>query len=143
MDILRIDHLHVKGFDYEKAREAYEQLMGREFVIDLDFTDDQGTEVVYEPYPLGIELFNPTDPALTSGRLASSSKPGVFAVSYKVPDIEKGIEEMEAMGYGCIEVFDFGDIKEAIFETYETFGFYVELISYPGDSITEVYNNVE
>ena len=48
-----------------------------------------------------------------------------------------------ALGYERVEVFDWGDIKEAIFETYQTFGFYVELISYPGDSITEVYNTVE
>ena len=64
-------------------------------------------------------------------------------MSYKVPDIEAGIADMKAMGYECIEVFDWGDIKEAILETYQTFGFYVELISYPGDSITEVYNTVE
>ena len=63
-------------------------------------------------------------------------------MSYKVPDIEAGIADMQIMGYECIEAFDWGNIKEAIFETYATFGFYVELISYPGDSITEVYNNV-
>lgn len=143
MEILRIDHLHVKGFDFEDTRAAYERLMGREFVIELDFTDDQGTEVVYEPYPLGVELFNPTDPTLTSGRLADGAKPGVFAVSYKVPDIEVAMEEMKAMGYELIEFYDFGDIKEAIFETMDTFGFYVEIISYPGNTITEVYNNVE
>lgn len=141
MDILRIDHLHIKGFEYEGFKGAFEQLMGKEFYMDMEF-EDQGTEVAYEPYPIGCELFNPTDATLTSGRLASTSRPGVFAVSYKVPDIEAGIAEMRAMGYECIEVFDFGDIKEAIFETYQTFGFYVELISYPGDSITEVYNNV-
>ena len=142
MDILRIDHLHVKGFEYEGFKGAFEQLMGKEFYLDDMEFEDQGTVVSYEPYPIGCELFNPTDATLTSGRLAATSSPGVFAVSYKVPDIEAGIEEMKAMGYECIEVFDFGDIKEAIFETYATFGFCVELISYPGDSITEVYNNV-
>ena len=142
MDILRIDHLHVRGFEYEGFKGAFEKLMGKEFYMDLDFSDDQGTEVSYEPYPVGMELFNPTDATLTSGRLAVTSHPGVFAVSYKVPDIEAGIAEMKDLGYECIEVFDFGDIKEAIFETYQVFGFYVELISYPGDSITEVYNNV-
>ncbi len=139
---MRIDHLHVKGFEYEGFKGAFERLMGKEFYLDDMEFEDQGTVVSYEPYPVGMELFNPTDATLTSGRLASMSNPGVFAVSYKVPDIEVGIADMQAMGYELIEVFDFGDIKEAIFETYRTFGFYVELISYPGDSITEVYNNV-
>ena len=142
MDILRIDHLHIKGFEYEGFKGAFEQLMGKEFYMDMEF-EDQGTEVAYEPYPIGCELFNPLDDTLTSGRLAATSRPGVFVVSYKVPDIEAGIADMKAMGYELIEVFDWGDIKEAIFETYQTFGFYVELISYPGDSITEVYNTVE
>ena len=141
MDILRIDHLHIKGFEYEGFKGAFEQLMGKEFYMEMEF-EDQGTEVAYEPYPIGVELFNPLDATLTSGRLAATSHPGVFAVSYKVPDIEAAVEEMRAMGYELIELFDFGDIKEAIFETYDIFGFYVELISYPGDSITEVYNNV-
>ena len=141
MDILRIDHLHVKGFEYEGFKGAFEQLMGKEFYMEMEF-EDQGTEVSYEPYPIGCELFRPIDDTLTSGRLAATSHPGVFAVSYKVADIEVGIADMQAMGHELIEVFDFGDIKEAIFDTYKLFGFYVELISYPGDSITEVYNNV-
>lgn len=143
MEILRIDHLHVKGFEYEGFKGAFEKLMGKEFYMEMDFSDFQGTEVSYEPYPVGMELFNPTDTSFSSGRLADGARPGVFAVSYKVPDIEVGIAEMQELGYELIEVFDFGDIKEAIFKTLDTFGFYVELISYPGDSITEVYNNVE
>lgn len=58
--ILRIDHLHIKGFEYEGFKGAFEQLMGKEFYIEMEF-EDQGTEVAYEPYPIGCELFNPTD----------------------------------------------------------------------------------
>ena len=48
MDILRIDHLHIKGFEYEGFKGAFEQLMGKEFYMDMEF-EDQGTEVAYEP----------------------------------------------------------------------------------------------
>lgn len=143
MKILRIDHLHVKGVDFEQTKGAYEQLMGNDFYMQMDFSEDQGAEVAYQPYPMGIELFRVTDREKTSGHLVDGAQPGVFAVSYKVLDIQEGCEEMQAMGYRLIELFDFGDIKEAIFDTVDAFGFYVELISYPGDSITEVYNNVE
>ena len=36
MDILRIDHLHIKGFEYEGFKGAFEQLMGKEFYMDME-----------------------------------------------------------------------------------------------------------
>lgn len=143
MKILRLDHLHMKGKNFDKTAQALEKLMGKDFLLRMDFTEDQGTEVVYEPYPIGIELFNPTDSSKTSGRIAFEAQAGVIAISYKVINIREAMVDMDNLGYKLIEYFDFGDIQEAIYDTKDDLGIMIELIEYPGDSITEVYNNVE
>lgn len=142
MNILRLDHLHMKGPNFDKTALALEKLMESDFYMKMDFTEEHGTEVAYQPYPIGIELFNSTDISKNSGRIAAESEIGVIAISYKVPNIAIAQTEMESLGYKLIEYFDFGDIQEAIYDTKEDFGVLIELIEYPGDSITDVSNNI-
>ncbi|MBC3888114.1 hypothetical protein GH810_07310 [Acetobacterium paludosum] len=143
MKILRIDHLHMKGNNFDKTAQAMEKLIGQDFYMRMDFTEKDGAEVAYQPYPIGLELFNPTDISKNSGRIAAESQPGVIAISYKVPNIKEAQGEMESLGYKLIEYFDYGEIQEALYDTKDDFGLMIELIEYPGDSITDVSNNIE
>ncbi|MBQ3302170.1 MAG: hypothetical protein IJH04_08525 [Eggerthellaceae bacterium] len=138
MKIERVDHLHVSAPDFDKFVDEFKKIMGREFTApDMDM-QHYGTIVTYEPYPIGIELFKAYDAERSvSSRLAASSR-GVFAVSYKVPDIQEARKELEELGYKEIEYYDFGPIKEALYDTDDKFGFNLELIEYAGEDIQEV-----
>ena len=116
MEIERIDHIHMKGPDFESTTKALGEIIGRDMYMQMDFTEDEGVEVAYEPFPIGIELFRVTDPTRTTGAVADSSSIGPFAISYKVPDIQDGIRDLEALGYRQIKYFDFGPIQEVLFD---------------------------
>jgi len=139
MEIERIDHIHMKGPDFESTMEALDEIIGRDMYMQMDFTEDEGVEVAYEPFPIGIELFRVTDPTQITGAVADSSSIGPFAISYKVPDIQEGIRDLEALGYRQIKYFDFGPIQEVLFDTKERLGFYVELIEYEGNNIISAF----
>jgi len=139
MKIERIDHIHMKGPNFENTAKALGEIIGRDVYMQMDFTEDEGAEVAYEPYPIGIELFRVTDPTKTTGSVADSSPVGPFAISYKVTDIQEGIRDLEALGYRQIKYFDFGPIQEALFDTKDRLGFYLELIEYKGNSIVDAF----
>ena len=82
MKIERIDHIHIKGPDFNRTVNALGEIIGRDIYMQMDFTDDEGTEVAYEPFPIGIELFRVTDPTKTTGSVANSCPVGPFAISY-------------------------------------------------------------
>ena len=139
MEIERIDHIQMKSPDYENSAKALREIIGRDMYVQMEFTEDEGAEVAYEPFPIGIELFRVTDPTKTTGSVADSSPVGPFAISYKVTDIQKGIHDLETLGYRQIKYFDFGPIQEVLFDTKDRLGFYLELIEYKGNNIVEAF----
>jgi len=139
MEIERIDHIHMKGLHFDNTAKALGEIIGREIYMQMDFTEEEGAEVAYEPFPIGIELFRVTDPTKTTGSVADSSPIGPFAISYKVPDIQEGIHDLELLGYRQIKYFDFGPIQEVLFDTKDKLGFYLELIEYEGNSIVDAF----
>lgn len=135
MEVEKIDHVHVKTNNLESAVSNYEGLIGRKFLFEADFSDLYGMKVAFNSFPLGFELMEATDKGKEMGRMYAEAPDGVFAISLKVPDIEKATVEMESMGYKLILRYDFGPIKEALFDTKKALMIYIELMEYPGESV--------
>lgn len=138
MQVERIDHIHVKVKDEPKATALYEAVLGTKMMMEADFSDDYGMRVAYNPFPIGLELMEVTDGSKEMAAIYAAAPDGVFALSLKVPDIDAATVEMEAMGHKLLMRYDFGDIKEALFDSKKTVGIYFELIEYAGENITDV-----
>lgn len=141
MKIERFDHVHLKTPGFDKFITAFETFMSQEFMMKMDMTEQYGSNVVYEPFPIGVEAFDPKDPSKSvSGRLAGESPIGVYVICFKVTDIKVAEEEMERLGYKKLEHYDNGPIQEALFDTKDVFGFNTELIEYPFESFRSMVN---
>lgn len=138
MQVTRIDHIHIKVNDQPKATALYEQVIGAKLLVEADFSDDSGIRIGYNPFPLGLELMEVTDTSKEMAKIYEPAPEGVFALSLKVPDIDKATEELEAMGHKLMMRYDFGEIKEALFDTKKALGVYIELISHPGEDASQV-----
>jgi catechol 2,3-dioxygenase-like lactoylglutathione lyase family enzyme len=140
MKVERIDHIHVKVKDQPKATGLYEQVLGTKMLMEADFTDGYGMRVAYNPFPIGLELMEVTNTSNELGKIYAAEPDGVFALSLKVPDIEQATADMESMGHKLLMRYDFGEIKEALFDSKKTVGVYIELIEYAGENITDADN---
>lgn len=138
MEVEKIDHIHFKTNDIERDTRIIEGLIGRKLPVEADLTTLYGMRIAFHPSPLGFELMEVTDKDQEMGRMYAEAPEGIFAITLKVPDIDKATEDMESMGYKLILRYDTGPIKEAIFDTKKALKLYIELIEYPGESILDV-----
>lgn len=136
--IERFDHMHVNPEDFKRFSEKFETFMGHEFFMKQDMTEQYGTDVVYEPAPVGVEVFRVTDASRSFSAKIAEESSGVFCVCYKVANLKEAIADMENMGYKMLEYIDNSPILEAVFDTKEDFGFYIELTEYPFESMRDL-----
>lgn len=137
MKLERFDHMHVSPKNFEDFNEKFQKFMGMNYLMNMPMPQ-YGTEVAYEPAPIGMEAFKATDPSKSLSAKAASEADGIFAVCYKVANLAEAIEEMEAKGWKQLEYYDNAPILEALFDTKDDFGFYIELTEYPFESMREM-----
>jgi hypothetical protein len=137
MNVERIDHIHIKVHDQPTITGLYEKVLGTKMLMEADFTDDSGMRVAYNPFPIGLELMEVTDTGKEMAKIYEAAPEGVFALSLKVPDIEDATADMESMGHKLLMRYDFGEIKEALFDSKKALGLYIELIEYATENITD------
>jgi hypothetical protein len=135
MEVERFDHLHIKYSDLDRATEKFDEIVGGPFLPGLDFTEDYGMCVSFCPYPKGLELMQVTDASKEMAALYEAQPDGLFAISYKVVSLEDAIQGMQEIGYSMMLRYEFGEIKEALFDTKAALGFFVEMIEYEGEDI--------
>lgn len=140
MEVLRLDHIHIKSSNIDDDADRLEDITDGCFVREIDYTDAHGEMAAFAPYPLGLELITVTDPSKSMAQVYAKEPDGLFAISFKVEDMDTCIDEMKGLGYPLIEKYGFGPIMEALFDTKAALGFYIELIEYEGDSIYDAYN---
>ncbi len=133
MKVEKIDHIHAYAKDLEGAVRLFTDLLGKEFLPVWE-SDDFGTRAAF--HPLGFEFLQPTDPNGPVAQTIGPREEGILFVCFKVPDIEEAIAEMEWRGIKMIHQYQVGKLKEALFESTNTFGVQIELCEYPGDDIT-------
>ena len=135
LGVEKIDHIHIKVGNMSAVSKAFNAFLDAE-LVELDFTDDYGMKVGFNPFPNGLEIMEVTDASKEMAKLYNEAPDGVFAISFKVSNMAKAIPQMEAFGNSLIMKYEFGEIKEALFDTKETMGVFVELIEYSTDDIT-------
>ena len=138
LKIIRFDHMHVGPKDYDAFVANLETLLGHDLHMKMPMVD-YGVDVAYEPFPVGIEAFRSIDPnnQTHSGKLAATEK-GIFSICFKVEDLDEATAFMEERGWKKLEHYDNGPIQEALYDTKADFGFYMELIAYPFDTIGDM-----
>lgn len=138
LKIIRFDHLHTKPDDYDAFVNHLETLIGHPLNLNT-LMPENGVVVGYEPFPVGIEAFRSVDPEnkTHAGRLAATEK-GVFSICFKVENLTEATAFMEEHGWHKMEHYDNGPIQEALYDTKADFGFYMELIEYPFNTLGEM-----
>lgn len=132
--IERFDHVHVNPKNFEKFNENFQKFLGYEYLMNMPM-EEYGTEVAYEPAPIGMEAFKVHDPSKSEEARIASESEGIFVISYKVDNLAEAIKDMEAKGWKMLEYVDNTPIIEAVFDTKDDFGFYIEMIEYPFPSM--------
>lgn len=139
MKTMRIDHIHIKVENVEKAAKMYESILGKyEYMI--DFTDKFGVKLAYNSFPKGLILTEVTDPDKGEGKIYKDMPLGLTAISLKVEDISEANEKMKNMGYQILNVNDMGGLKQVMFDTKEDMGFNIELVESDTDDIADAEN---
>lgn len=139
MKILRFDHMHVAPENYDSFVENLQKLIGHDVIMNMPMPD-YGMEVAYEPFPVGIEAFKVVAESNDSySYKAASTEKGIYSIAFKVENLAEATAEMEAKGWKKLEEYPNGPIQEALFDTKKDFGFYMELIEYPFDTMFEMF----
>lgn len=134
MKIIGFDHMHVKPADFDRFNEKFQQFMGMNYLMNMPMPQ-YGNDVAYEPFPIGMEVFRVTDVNASFSAKVADENDGVFTIAYRVEDLASGIKEMEEMGWKMLEYIDNNPILEALFDTKDDFGFYIELVQTPFDNM--------
>ena len=139
MKILRFDHMHVSPDCYDSFVGNLQKLIGHDVVMNMPMPD-YGMDVAYEPFPVGIEAFKiVAESNDTYSYKAASTEKGIFSVAFKVENLAEATAEMESKGWKKLEEYPNGPIQEALFDTKNDFGFYIELIEYPFDTMFDMF----
>ena len=136
--IQRFDHMHIHPDDFDGFIEKFQKFMGMDFFMKDDMTERYGTQVVFEPAPIGVECFKVTDTGKSLVAKLASQVRGIYCVCFKVDSLENAIRDMEAKGWKMLEYYDNSPILEALFDTQKDLGFYIELTEYPFESMREL-----
>lgn len=137
MKIQRFDHMHIRPKDFDRFNEKFQKFLGYDYLMNMPM-DQYGAEVAYEPSPIGMEVFRLLDPTKSVSAKIASESDGVFCVCYKVDNLAEAITEMEAKGWKMLEYIDNNPILEAVFDTKDDFGFYIEMTEYPFESMRDL-----
>ena len=102
MKVKKIDHISIAVRDLNKAREAYENILGLE--LDSIFVSDE-EKIKVARYRIGdiwLELMEPTETGDVSKFLDRKGE-GIMVISYEVPNVEQTIAELKSKGYKLID----------------------------------------
>lgn len=137
--IIRFDHMHVSPDSYEKFVANVETLIGHKMIMNMPMPE-YGMEVAYEPFPIGLEAFKPVAEHNDSYSFkAVTTEKGIFSICFKVESLAEATMFMEEHGWKKLEDYPNGPIQESLFDTKADFGFYMELIEYPFNTLGEMF----
>ena len=136
MRVQRIDHLHAYANDVDAVARLFSDLFG--MTCDICEFGEWGLRTVVVRTGRDrrfIEFLQPTDPNGEVARFLGPRSEGLICVDFKVPDIDRATAELESRGIKQIHRSNIGKVKQAWFESKNTFGMQIELSEYPGDNI--------
>lgn len=103
MKARKIDHICIAVRDLDKARKTYEDTLGLE--LDLEYVAESEKIHVARYYigEVALELMESTSPDGDVAKFVEGRGEGVFLISYRVDDVEEGIEELKSRGERLID----------------------------------------
>nr|MDO8082537.1 VOC family protein [Candidatus Freyarchaeota archaeon] len=127
MKIERIDRVVIAVKNLYEAMKFFSDLLG----IKFDPTGSSGEQLVRAAYsPSGIELMEATQPDSPVGKFVEKRGEGLYAVVFKVPNIEEANAEFERKGIRNVGKLDLGALKESMFHPKNTHGVMIILAEY-------------
>ena len=127
MKVEKIDHVAISVKDLDKAIEFFGDLLGTEFsepreIAELDMRSSLD--------PLGIELVAASTPDGVMAKAIERRGEGLSMMSFKVPDLEEAIAEMQSRGVRLIQRIKGPKRQAALFHPKDSFGVLIEFVEY-------------
>jgi len=102
MKIRKIDHISLAVRNLEKARQAYEDVLGLELHSTYVSEEEKIRVARYRVGNMWLELMEPTGEGDVS-RFLDKRGEGLFVISYEVPDVDAALAELKDKGYKPID----------------------------------------
>jgi len=127
MMVEKLDHIHIYVNDLVKSRDLFSRLLGTTFSPTIV---EQTLGIHCTMSPLALELIQPMKPDSIVAKAMAKRGEGLYALSFKVSNLEEAVKEMEEMGMHVVGRVNNHDIREAQFHPKDTCGFMIELCEY-------------
>ena len=128
MKVERVDHIHIAVRDLGKAIPFFEDILGTKFSDTI--RDEKTFQLRSVIDPLGLELLQSLTPDGVVARSIEKKGEGIHAISFKVPNLEEAVKELQAKGLRLVGKITLGRIKEAQFHPRDAHGVMIELCEY-------------
>ncbi len=103
MKARKIDHICIAVRDLDKARKTYEDTLGLEPALEYVAESEKIHVARYYIGEVALELMESTSPDGDVAKFVEGRGEGVFLISYRVDDVEEGIEELKSRGERLID----------------------------------------
>ena len=131
MKVEKVDHIHIGVKDLDNAVGFFSDLFETTFSEILQTGAEQDTRgTVCDLGGVGLELFTGLTPDGWMSKLIEKRGEGFFGMSFKVPNIDEAIAEVEARGLRIVERVAIGNAIEAHIHPKDTYGTLIELVQY-------------
>jgi len=128
MKVERVDHIHIAVRDLDRAIKFFSEILGTTFSEPI--VDEKTFSLKSVISPLGLELIQSLSPEGVIAQFIEKRGEGLHAISFKVPNLEEAIAELQAKGLRLVGRIQIGRIKEAQFHPKDSFGVMIELCEY-------------
>ena len=99
----KIDHICIAVRDLQRAQKVYEDTLGLELSVKYEAESEKIRVARYYLGDVALELMEPTGSESEVARFLEKNGEGVFLISYRVGDVEKGLAELRSKGEGTID----------------------------------------
>lgn len=103
MQAQAIDHICIAVKDLNQARRQYEDMLGLTLHGLYEAPSESIRVARYYLGQVALELMEPLNDACEVARFLRAKGEGVFLISYRVPDVQAGLDELRAKGYATID----------------------------------------
>ncbi len=99
----KIDHICIAVKDLAKARKIYEETLGLDLSVEYTAESEKIKVARYYLGDVALELMESTTPDGDVARFIQKKGEGIFLISYKVDDVDKGLSELKDKGATLID----------------------------------------